>query len=89
MSILFIQLSKLIFPCTVFRLQYTENALVAIYSRTFKEFHVLKKNFKKFFQIVYAIHVSTFRLFINEYGEYGECDVWCILLVFVITALKS
>ena len=39
---------------------------MAIYSRTLKEFHVLKKNLKKFFQIVYAIHVSTFRLFINE-----------------------
>jgi len=38
------------YSCTVFRLLYTENALVAIYSWILKEFHVLKEHFKKFIQ---------------------------------------
>ena len=54
---------------------------MAIYSRTLKEFHVLKENFKKFFQILYAMHVSTFRLFINENSTVNAmCGVLLVYL---------
>ena len=64
---------------TVFRLQYTQNALAAIYGWILKEFPILEESFKNFFQLLYTI--TKFQLFIKENSTVNAiCTVysWCI-----------
>ena len=58
---------------------------MAIYRQIFKEFHVLKENFKKFLQLLYAI--PTFRSFINENSNVNA--MYGVFLVFLFLRPSS